>query len=88
MFVMLVVGIAMRALQQMFAPHAKLVLQKLQELVLRAKPGVRHAALQVIIARLAQMDTISPEALAQRVGPVAKRAPQTPFALHATRANF
>jgi len=87
-FVVLVVEIAMRVPQQMFAPRAKLVLRKLQELVLRAKPGVRHAALQVIVARLAQMDTTSLEALALRVGPVVKRALQTPFALHATRASF
>jgi hypothetical protein len=87
-FVLVVQEIAMRVPQQMFAPCAKLVLRKLQELVLRAKPGVRHAALQVIIAWLAQMDTTSLEALALRVGPVVKRALQTPFALHATRASF
>jgi len=87
-FVVLVVEIAMRVLQQMFAPRAKVVLRKLQELVLCAKPGVRHAALKVIVARLAQMDTTSLEALALRVGPVVKRALQTPFALHATRASF
>jgi hypothetical protein len=87
-FVLVVQEIAMRVLQQMFAPRAKVVLRKLQELVLRAKPGVRHAAPKVIVARLAQMDTTSLEALALRVGPVVKRALQTPFALHATRASF
>jgi hypothetical protein len=48
-----VVKIAMHVLQQMFAPRARLVIRKLQDLVLRARPGVRHAALLVIIARLA-----------------------------------
>jgi hypothetical protein len=69
----------------MFAPRARLAIRKLQELVLRARPGVRHAALQAIIARLAQMDIISMGRCVQHVESVLKRALQTPFTLHATR---
>ena len=85
--VQVVRGIAMRVLQTMFAPRAQVLINCLRHVV-HAVMGVRHAALKVIVARLAQMDTTSLEALALRVGPVVKRALQTPFALHATRASF
>jgi hypothetical protein len=84
---MLVVEIAMRVLQQMFAPHAQVLINCLRHVV-HAVMGVRPAALQVLSARLAKMGFISPQTLAQRVGLVVKRALQTPFALHATRATF
>jgi hypothetical protein len=86
-FVLVVLEIAMRVLQQMFAPRAQVPINCLRHVV-HAVMGVRPAALQVLSARLAKMGFISPQTLAQRVGLVVKRALQTPFALHATRATF
>merc|ERR1712176_166001 len=67
MFVLVVLEIAMRVLQQMFAPRAQVPINCLRHVV-HAVMGVRPAALQVLSARLAKMGFISPPTLAQRVG--------------------
>jgi hypothetical protein len=53
--------------------------------VVDAVSGARHAALKVLSAFLALMDIISMGRRVQHVGPVVKRALQTPFALYANR---
>jgi hypothetical protein len=77
--------IAMHVLLVISARRVQVTITNIIKHVRLAALRVRRAALQAIIARLAQMDIISMGRCVQHVESVLKRALQTPLTLHATR---